>query len=82
MGLTKRDKETLDYIKRYMKESGMTPTIREIGKGLGLYSTSSVHNHVQRLIDLGYMERISNGTFRYKVKGMRYVEDGDTECQE
>ena len=82
MGLTKRDKETLDYIKVYMKENGVTPTIREIGQGLGLYSTSSVHNHILKLINLGYMERINDGTFRYKVKGMRYVEDGDTECQE
>lgn len=73
MTLTKRDQEILRFIKKYMMEHGTTPTIREIGNGVGLYGTSTVHVHFQRLIELGYIEQHNR---RYTVKGMRYVEDG------
>ena len=75
MRFTKRDQETLDFIKNYMKANGTTPTIREVGEGLGLYSTSSVHSHFKRLMMHGDLLPIKDKSFRYKVKGMRYVED-------
>lgn len=71
MKLTKRDQEILDFIKKYMLEHGTTPTIREIGDGVGLYGTSTVHVHFQRLIDLGYITQYNR---RYTVKGMKYIE--------
>lgn len=75
--LTKRDKEILECIKRYMKEHGTTPTIREIGEGVGLYSTSSVHIHFQKLVMSGYITPAADKSYRYTVKGMRYVEDDE-----
>ena len=69
--MTKRDQDILAFIKNYMKENGTTPTIREIGDGVGLYGTSSVHVHFQRLVGLGYIEQNNH---RYTVKGMKYVE--------
>ena len=73
--MTKRDKEILEYIKRFMLNKGTTPTIREIGEGVGLYSTSSVYNHIQKLIGMGEIIPVKDKSFRYTVKGMRYVED-------
>ena len=73
--LTKRDREILDFIKDYMVDWGTTPTIREIGLGVGLYSTASVYTHFQKLVRLGYIIPVSEKTFRYSVKGMRYVKD-------
>lgn len=76
--ITKRQKEILRYIKDFMIAHGTTPSIREIGEGVGLYSTSTVHAHFQRLVDCGYIEQIGDKSYRYKVKGMEYreVEDG------
>ena len=73
--MTKRDGEILAFIKTFMKEHGTTPTIREIGNGVGLYSTSSVYNHVQKLIRLGEIIPLKDKSFRYRVRGMRYIED-------
>lgn len=73
--ITKRQKEILRYIKDFMIAHGTTPSIREIGKGVGLYSTSTVHGHFQRLVESGYIEQIGDNNSRYTVKGMRYVED-------
>lgn len=77
--LTKRDREILNFIKDYMMDWGTTPTIREIGIGVGLYSTASVYNHFQKLVRLGYINPVSDKSFRYSVKGMKYVEEeGET----
>ena len=70
--MTKRNQEILNYIKEYMKNNGVTPTIREIGEGVGLYSTSTVQSHMDRLKIEG--EIIPVGSTRYRVKGMEYVD--------
>lgn len=74
--LTKRDKEILDFIKNYMLVNGTTPTIREIGEAVELYSTNSVYAHFQKLISLGYITQIADKrTTRYRVRGMKYTCD-------
>jgi repressor LexA len=72
MRLTKRDEDILEYIKDYMKRTGVTPTIREIASGVGLYSTASAYSHFSKLNEMGYITQIDR---RYTVRGMRYVED-------
>jgi len=75
--ITKRDRDVLEFIKKYMHKSGYTPTIREIGEGVGLYSTASVYMHFRNLCEAGYITQVSDGKgCRYQVKGMRYVDDG------
>ena len=40
----------------YIEQHGYAPTVREIGEMVGLSSTSSVHNHLMRMIDNGELE--------------------------
>lgn len=54
--LTKRDLEVLDFIKSYIDKYGYAPSYREIGKGVEMYSASSVHDHVQKLFRFGELE--------------------------
>ena len=46
--LTKRE-EILIFIKEYVSERKYPPTIREIGSGVNLRSSSSVHRHLNNL---------------------------------
>ena len=46
--LTKRQKEILEFIKKYTNKKGYPPTVREIGKELGLSSTATIHSHLKR----------------------------------
>jgi repressor LexA len=55
--LTKRQKEIFDYIKRYVRKYGYPPTVREIGKALGLHSPSTVHAHLSKLEKSGLLRR-------------------------
>ncbi|HAU84606.1 MAG TPA: hypothetical protein DCW90_03585 [Lachnospiraceae bacterium] len=45
--------KVLEFCKSYFKEYGYAPTVREIGKGVGISSTSGVHRHMQRLFKEG-----------------------------
>jgi repressor LexA len=55
--LSKRQKEIFDFIGSYLKDHGYPPTVREIGKAVGLHSSSTVHAHLSKLESLGILKR-------------------------
>jgi repressor LexA len=57
MDLTKRQQEIFDFIKRYSAKYGYPPTVRDIGKAVGLASSSTVHAHLANLERLGLLRR-------------------------
>ncbi|MCY6356659.1 transcriptional repressor LexA [Clostridium sp. ZS2-4] len=61
MNVNKKDKQTeiYEFIKIYIREKGYPPSVREICKGVGLSSTSTVHGHLARLEKKGMIKRDS-----------------------
>jgi repressor LexA len=57
MNLTKRQQEIFDFVKQYVSEHGYPPTVRDIGKAIGLTSSSTVHAHLANLEKLGLLRR-------------------------
>jgi len=57
MDLTKRQQEIVDFIKSYSARFGYPPTVRDIGKAVGLASSSTVHAHLANLEKLGLLRR-------------------------
>lgn len=57
LDLTKRQKEIFDFIRRYADKTGYPPTVREIGKAVGLHSSSTVHAHLANLEKIGLLRR-------------------------
>ena len=57
MDLTKRQQEITDFIRRYSDLNGYPPTVRDIGKAVGLASSSTVHAHLSNLEKLGVLRR-------------------------
>jgi repressor LexA len=55
--LTKRQKEIFDFIGKYATKYGYPPTVREIGKAVGLHSSSTVHAHLANLEKIGLLRR-------------------------
>jgi repressor LexA len=56
-GLTKRQQEIFDFVRRYVGDHGYPPTVRDIGKAIGLTSSSTVHAHLANLEKLGVLRR-------------------------
>ena len=57
MDLTKRQQEIFDFIERYSAKYGYPPTVRDIGKAVGLASSSTVHAHLANLERIGLLRR-------------------------
>lgn len=55
--LNKREKAILKYIEKQVKENGYPPSVREIGKGVGLSSTATVHTYITGLEKKGYIKK-------------------------
>ena len=58
--LTKRQKQVLDFIKRYITNNDYAPSLEEIKKHLRLSSVSTAHYHVQALKNMGYLQKEDN----------------------
>jgi len=56
-GLTARQEQTLDFIRRSIEERGYPPTLREIGEYMGIRSTNGVNDHLRALERKGYLRR-------------------------
>ena len=68
-----------DYIVDYIQEHGYPPTVREIGAGVGLKSTSSVYYHLQKMLDLGMLETDAEESAprAIRVPGYKFVKDNE-----
>jgi repressor LexA len=55
--LTKRQQEIFEFIKSYSSRHGYPPTVRDIGKAVGLASSSTVHAHLANLEKVGLLRR-------------------------
>ncbi len=55
--LGSRQLEILEFIRKNIREKGYPPSVREIGKAVGLRSPSTVHNHLERLQKFGYIHK-------------------------
>ncbi|MFC5773668.1 transcriptional repressor LexA [Ectobacillus antri] len=55
--LSKRQLDIFNFIKQKVQEKGYPPSVREIGQAVGLASSSTVHGHLARLEEKGYIRR-------------------------
>lgn len=55
--LSTRQKQILDYVKQFTSKKGYPPSVREIGKAVGLSSSSTVHAHLHTLESKGLLKR-------------------------
>ncbi len=58
--LTQKQKQTLDYIKNYIKENEYSPTLEEIKKRFKLSSISAIHERIETLKSKGYLNKVEN----------------------
>ena len=58
--LSSKQIEILTFIKKYISKNNYPPSIREIGANVGLNSPATVHVHIKKLIEYGYLRRQKN----------------------
>lgn len=60
MGLTRRQKEILDFLHDYLHEHGYAPSFEEIAEHFGYASLATVHEHLENLRQKGYIRKSYN----------------------
>lgn len=55
--LNRREKSILNFIEKQVNEKGYPPSVREIGKAVGLSSTATVHGYLAKLAEKGYIKK-------------------------
>ena len=58
--LTKRQEDTLQFVKEYIVSHGYPPTVREIAEALKVSSPATIQAHLDGLADKGYIKKGSN----------------------
>jgi repressor LexA len=74
MALTKRQKEVVDFIAKFVDDNGYSPSYEEIAHGLNLASLATVHKHISALEAKNYLKRGFNRS-RSLDMGPRYVQE-------
>ncbi len=76
--LTTKQNEVLIFIKKYQATHGFPPSIREIGKGLGLSSPATVHTHLKKLQEAGVIKTSKNKFRTIEISGVNeYIENNE-----
>ncbi|MGO4496487.1 LexA family protein [Paenibacillus sp. 2RAB27] len=65
----------LEFIRKYNQERGYSPSLREIGKGVGLKAPSCVFKYLNMLQDEGLITRIRFSSRALEVIGERNYTD-------
>jgi len=58
--LTKRQKQILDYVTKYIKKNSYAPSLEEMARHFKLSSVATVHQHIKNLKTEGYLKKIEN----------------------
>lgn len=74
MALTKRQKEVVDFIAKFVDDNGYSPSYEEIAHGLNLASLATVHKHISALETKNYLKRGFNRS-RSLDMGPRYIQE-------
>ncbi len=76
MYLTRRQREMLDCIERFIHGNGYSPTLEEIGKMMDLSSLATVHKHLQNLEGKGLIRRNWNHSRAIELTARSQVRGG------
>ena len=74
MAINRREKAILKYIEKQVNANGYPPSVREIGKAVGLNSTATVHNYLAKLEEKGYIKKA-----RQKGRTLKLLKSADNQ---
>jgi len=74
MALTKRQKEVLDFIAKFVEENGYSPSYDEIAAGLKLASLATVHKHITAVEKKHYLSKSFNHSRSLEL-GTKYYQE-------
>lgn len=79
---TKRQKEVLEIITRYIKNHGYEPSYQQIARQLGVSSKAGIAKHIKSLEEQGLLSRrADNGKFSLKLQSENTITESVSEVR-
>jgi len=75
--LTKKQKQILDYIKKFIKENDYAPSLEELRKHFRLASKSTIHQHIETLRNKGELKKLD-----YQARAIEISKDKKSDLME
>jgi repressor LexA len=76
--LSSRQEKILEFINKKIKDEGYPPSVREIAKAVNLSSSATVHSHLKKLEELGYLKRDASKPRALSVTHSEEIDSADT----
>jgi len=77
--LTPKQKDVLDYIKMFSAKNKYPPSVRETAQALDVSSPATIHVHIQKLIEKGYLKRSNNSNHQLQLLVNNEYEEKENE---
>jgi len=75
LALTRRQKEVMEFLSKFIDQHGYSPSYEEMASGLGLASLATVHKHVQALEAKQYLRRSYNHSRSLEIGDRYFAEE-------
>lgn len=72
--LTKKQKRLMDFLQDFQDNHDYSPSYREIAAGLGLRSVASVAEHIDHLVQQGFLKRIAGSARSLEIVDLSFPE--------
>lgn len=77
-----RERQLLDFITQFIGRFGYAPTLKEIGQALNIHSPATVHEHVDRLRQKGFIRKLDGTARGLEVVAENYKPAGSNATME
>ena len=72
--LTKKQKRLMDFLQDFQNNHDYSPSYREIAAGLGLRSVASVAEHIDHLVQQGFLKRSTGASRSLEIIDLSFPE--------
>jgi repressor LexA len=76
--LSSRQEKILEFINKKIRDEGYPPSVREIAKAVKLSSSATVHSHLKKLEEQGYLKRDASKPRALSVTHSEEIGSSDT----
>ena len=72
--LTKKQKRLMEFLQDFQNNHEYSPSYREIAAGLGLRSVASVAEHIDHLVQLGFLRKSAGSARSLEIVDLSFPE--------
>lgn len=77
-----RERQLLDFITQFITRYGYAPTLKEIGEAMDIHSPATIHEHVDRLRQKGFIRKLDGTARGLEVVAENYRPAGNAATME